>query len=67
MVPDTAWVIWHNRKVTNAVLGFERKVAKWDALDPHLASFAQIASAATIGCTWCMDFGYFMAHDEGLD
>jgi AhpD family alkylhydroperoxidase len=67
MVPDTAWVIWHNRKVTNAVLGFERKVAKWDALDPHLASFAQIASAATIGCTWCMDFGYYMAHDEGLD
>ena len=67
MVPDTAWVIWHNRKVTNAVLGFERKVARWDALDPHLASFAQIASAATIGCTWCMDFGYFMAHDEGLD
>ena len=67
MVPDTAWVIWHNRKVTNAVLGLERKVAKWDALDPHLASFAQIASAATIGCTWCMDFGYFMAHDEGLD
>ena len=55
------------QKVINAVLGFERKVAKWDALDPHLASFAQIASAAVIGCSWCMDFGYFLAHDEGLD
>ena len=66
-VPDTACVIWHHRKVMNAVLGFERKVAKWDALDPHLASFAQIASAGLIGCSWCMDFGYFMAHDEGLD
>jgi len=66
-VPDTAYVIWHNRKVMNAVLGFERKVARWDTLDAHLASFAQIASAAVIGCSWCMDFGYYLAHDEGLD
>ena len=47
-MPDTAYVVWHHRKVMNAVLGFERKVAKWDTLDPHLASFAQIASAAVI-------------------
>jgi AhpD family alkylhydroperoxidase len=66
-VPDNAYVIWHNTKVMNAVLAFERKVQKWDALDPHLASFAQMASAATIGCSWCLDFGYFLAHDEGLD
>ena len=36
-VPDNAYVVWHHKKVMNAVLGFERKVAKWDALDPHLA------------------------------
>ena len=66
-VPDNAYVIWHNKKVMNAVLAFERKVQKWDALDPHLASFAQMASAATIGCSWCLDFAYFLAHDEGLD
>lgn len=66
-VPDNAYVLWHHRTVMNAVLGFERKVARWDALDPHLASFAQMASAAVIGCSWCLDFGYFLAHDEGLD
>jgi alkylhydroperoxidase family enzyme len=66
-VPDNAYVLWHNRTVMNSILGFERKVAKWHALDRHLASFAQMASAATIGCSWCMDFGYFLAHDEGLD
>jgi AhpD family alkylhydroperoxidase len=66
-VPDGTYVYWHHRRVLRDVIGFERKVAKWHALDPHLASFAQIASAATIGCTWCMDFGYFLAHDEGLD
>ncbi|MFL6154091.1 MAG: carboxymuconolactone decarboxylase family protein [Ornithinibacter sp.] len=66
-VPDTAYVLWHHKPVMKAVLGFERRVAKWDALDKHLASYAQMASAAVIGCSWCMDFGYFLAHDEGLD
>ncbi len=66
-VPDTAYVVWHHRRVANAVLGFERKVARWDELDPQLQSFAQMAAAATIGCSWCLDFGYYLAHDEGLD
>ena len=66
-VPDNAYVMWHHRKAMNAVFGFERKVAKWDALDPNLQSYAQMASAAVIGCTWCMDFGYFLAHNDGLD
>ncbi len=66
-VPDNAYVALAPPQVMNAVLGFERKVARWDALDPHLASFAQMASAAVIGCSWCLDFGYFLAHDEGLD
>jgi alkylhydroperoxidase family enzyme len=66
-VPDNAYVVWHHKQVMNAVLGFERKVTRWHALDPHLQSYAQMASAAVIGCSWCMDFGYFLAHDEGLD
>jgi AhpD family alkylhydroperoxidase len=66
-VPDTAYVLWHHQKVMRAVLGLERKVAKWNTLDKHLASYAQLASAAVVGCGWCMDFCYFLAHDEGLD
>jgi AhpD family alkylhydroperoxidase len=66
-VPDNAYVYWHNRKVLKAVLGFEQKVAKWDRLDEHLKSYAQIASAGVIGCSWCLDFGYYKAHDDGLD
>jgi alkylhydroperoxidase family enzyme len=23
--------------------------------------------AAQVGCSWCLDFGYFHAHNEGLD
>ncbi|GAB3761916.1 AhpD family alkylhydroperoxidase [Nocardioides ginsengisegetis] len=66
-VPDNAYVLWHHRPVLKAVLGFEQKVAKWDRLDPTLKSYAQLASAGVIGCSWCLDFGYFLAHDEGLD
>jgi AhpD family alkylhydroperoxidase len=66
-VPDNAYVLWHHRPALKAVLGLERKVARFDALDPHLKSFAVMAAAASIGCSWCLDFGYYLAHDEGLD
>jgi AhpD family alkylhydroperoxidase len=26
-----------------------------------------MASAAVIGCSWCLDFGYYVAHTDGLD
>lgn len=66
-VPDNAYVLWHHRPALKAVLGFEQKIAKWDRLDAHLKTYAQLASAGTIGCSWCLDFGYFLAHNDGLD
>jgi AhpD family alkylhydroperoxidase len=66
-VPDNAYVLWHHRKVLKAIFGFEGRVARWDALDPTLKSYAQLASAGVIGCSWCLDFGYFMAHNDRLD
>ena len=50
-VPDTAHVLWHNKPVLKAVFGFEKKVAKWSALDPHLKTYAEMASAGAIGWT----------------
>jgi AhpD family alkylhydroperoxidase len=66
-VPDNAYVLWHHPDVLKSILKFEGRVAKWDKLDPTLKSYAQLASAGVIGCSWCLDFGYFLAHDEGLD
>jgi AhpD family alkylhydroperoxidase len=66
-IPDTAYVLWHQKDVLKAVLKFEGKVSKWHALDATLKSYAQLASAGVIGCSWCLDFGYFMAHNDGLD
>ena len=66
-VPDNAHVLFHHHDVLKAVLSFEGKVSKWDRLDETLKSYAQLASAGVIGCTWCLDFGYFLAHNDGLD
>lgn len=66
-VPDNAPVFWHNTPVLRSVLAFERRVARWRALDPHLKTYAVMASAAVIGCSWCLDFGYYTAHTAGLD
>jgi AhpD family alkylhydroperoxidase len=59
--------MWHNRAVLFSSMGFGRKVEKWDQLDPNLKTFAHMAVAAQVGCSWCLDFGYFQAHNEGLD
>ena len=66
-VLDTGLAMVHTRKVLKAVMGFERRVAGWSALDPDLKTLAQMASAARIGCSWCVDFGWYAAHSEGLD
>jgi AhpD family alkylhydroperoxidase len=66
-VPEPAEVMWHNRAVLTDSMGFGRKVQKWNRLDPDLKSFAHMAVASLVGCSWCLDFGYFHAHNEGLD
>jgi AhpD family alkylhydroperoxidase len=66
-VPDALGVMWHNRAVLTSSMGFGRKVQKWNQLDPNLKSFAHMAVAAQVGCSWCLDFNYFHAHNEGLD
>jgi len=66
-VPDNAYVLFHHTGVLKSVLSFEGKVRRWHRLDANLKSYAQLASAGVIGCSWCLDFGYFMAHDAGLD
>ena len=66
-VPESVGVMWHNKAVMKDAMGIGRKVEGWRELDPNLASYAAMSSAATIGCSFCLDFNYFMAHNEGLD
>ncbi len=56
----------HNPRVLYADLRFEQAVAKFSRLDPVLKELAVMAAAAKIGCSWCMDFGYWDGHKLGI-
>ena len=66
-VPEPVGVTWHNRKVLNFSFAAGRKAQKWNRCDENLKSFAHMATASLIGCSFCLDLGYFFAHNEGLD
>lgn len=66
-VPTALGVYWHNPKVLNTAMGMGGKVQKWDVCDQSLKTFAHMAVASLIGCTWCLDFNYFEAHNKHLD
>jgi hypothetical protein len=66
-VPEPVEVAWHNRKVLNFGFGIGRKAQKWDKCDENLKSFAHMAVASLVGCSFCLDIGYFFAHNQGLD
>ena len=66
-VPDSLGVLWHHQAVMKDAMGIGRKIEKWHELDRTLATYAAMASAATVGCSFCLDLNYFMAHNHGLD
>ncbi|WP_193509128.1 carboxymuconolactone decarboxylase family protein [Cryobacterium sp. BB736] len=66
-VLDPGLVAYHNPKVLSTMIRHESSVAKWDALDPTLKALATMASASEIGCSWCMDFGFWEANNQGVD
>ncbi|MEU9499971.1 carboxymuconolactone decarboxylase family protein [Streptomyces sp. NPDC048196] len=66
-VPEPVEVVWHSPKVATSNLEFSAKLAEWDAADEGLKSFAHMAVAAQVGCSWCLDVGYFQAQNQNLD
>jgi alkylhydroperoxidase family enzyme len=66
-VPESVGVVWHHQPVLKFTLGIGQKTRKWHECDESLKSFAHMAVASLVGCTWCLDYGYFMAHNQGLD
>ncbi len=66
-VLEPGMAMLHNRKVLMANVSNERRVARWDALDNTVKSLAVLAAAGAVECSWCMDFGYWMSYNEGVD
>jgi AhpD family alkylhydroperoxidase len=65
-VLDPGKVALHNRKVLTTMLLTEGSAARWKSLDPTLRALALMASSAAIGCSWCMDFGYWESTNHGV-
>ena len=67
-VPDSVGVMWHNPRGVQGPDGASgarprsgtRSTRTW-------RSFASMAAAAAVGCSFCLDLHYFMAHNHGLD
>ncbi|WP_413753956.1 carboxymuconolactone decarboxylase family protein [Streptomyces sp. R-74717] len=66
-VAEPVEVVWHNPEVATSNLEFSAKLSEWDAADAGLKSFAHMAVAAQVGCSWCLDVGYFQAQNQDLD
>lgn len=66
-VPESLGVMWHHQPVLKATMRFSRTFRRWDACDRDLKSYAHMTVASLIGCSFCLDFGYFQAHNDGLD
>lgn len=57
----------HHRRVTMSVARFEMGIAKWSTLEPGLKELACLSVASQIGCSWCVDFGYYVSRTNGMD
>ncbi|MFE6760288.1 carboxymuconolactone decarboxylase family protein [Streptomyces sp. NPDC057684] len=66
-VPEPNEVLWNNPKLAEANQEFAAKVGTWDAADASLKTFAHMAVAAQVGCSWCLDINYFAALNQNLD
>ena len=60
-VLDPVAAMGHNMKVGRSYGLFELGVGRWRTMDHGLKDLAVMAAAASIGCTWCVDFGYWEA------
>ncbi|WP_175409024.1 carboxymuconolactone decarboxylase family protein [Streptomyces sp. TRM64462] len=66
-VLDPVAAVGHNPRVLLSTLRFELSLARWKDLDPDLKALAVMGSAAAVGCSWCMDFGYWENTRRGMD
>src|SRR3984957_3582567 len=66
-VPEPDEVLYNNPKVATFSEEFSAHLVTWDAADASLKTFAHMAVAAQVGCSWCLDINYFQAQNENLD
>ncbi len=66
-VPENLELMWHHPTVLMDLSKAGARAEKWDRVEPTLSAYAVMATAAQIGCGFCLDLHYFAAHTKGLD
>ena len=66
-VAEPAAAMAHHPRVLVSNVRSETSLEKWHALDPTLKDLAVMAAAVTVGCSWCVDFGYWVSTGRGVD
>lgn len=66
-VPENLALMWHHPAVLKDLARTGARTEKWNRVDRTLATYAVMAAAAQIGCRFCLDLNYFVAHSKGLD
>ncbi|MBM7820500.1 alkylhydroperoxidase family enzyme [Cellulosimicrobium cellulans] len=59
--------VGHHPRVATTYCVLEAGVARWRTLDPSLSALAVMATAVRIGCSWCVDFGYWESEHGDAD
>jgi len=53
----------HSKEVMRAYGRFEQGAGRWRRLETRISDLADMATVARIGCSWCLDFGYWVMHN----
>ncbi|CAN5534663.1 hypothetical protein BH23ACT6_BH23ACT6_13490 [soil metagenome] len=65
-VPDIALVALHHRGYAAATVAHEALASRWRTLSPTDQALAVLSAAMEVGCSWCVDFGYWQFHHDGV-
>ncbi|MGO2558915.1 carboxymuconolactone decarboxylase family protein [Brachybacterium sp.] len=66
-VLDPMRVALHHGGVLTSMLLLEGTASRWTKLPRTLNALTVMAVAQEIGCSWCMDFGYWENHHRGVE
>ena len=64
---EPAAAMGHHPRLLLTQLRHEQALARWDRLDPTLKHLAVMSAAVTVGCSWCVDFGWWVTAQDGVD
>ena len=66
-VADPVAAMAHQPRVLITNARYEMSLDRWNRLDATLKDLAEMAAAVAIGCSWCVDFGYWVSTSRGTD